>query len=151
MATSAREVGGSRQACLIASPHMGLDGRQGVNSKRRNPPRASGGRGAMEGTPDSGSAGQRARLSPGESSPPLAAAAVAPQKGPALPGRQEAGQCGFLAPPPAGRTWLWLSRAGLGTLHQRTLDLALEAHALSRPPRRTGREGKSSFLPYCGL
>ena len=36
-------------------------------------------------------AGRRERLSPGEPFPPLAAAAAAPQRGPALPGRWEAG------------------------------------------------------------
>ena len=95
-------------------------------------------------------AGRRTRLSPGEPFPPLAAAAAAPQRGPALPGRWEAGWQGFPARPVAGQTWLGLSRAWLDTLHQQTLALALGAHALSQPRRGTRGDGKSSFLPEEG-
>lgn len=95
-------------------------------------------------------AGRRARLSPGEPFPPLAAAAAAPQREPALPGRWEAGWRGFLARPTAGQTWLGLSRAWLDTRHQQTLALALGARVLSQPRRGTGGDGKSSFLPKEG-
>ena len=95
-------------------------------------------------------AGRRARLSPGEPFPPLAAAAAAPQRGPALPGRWEAGWRGFLARPAAGQTWLGLSRAWLDTRHQQTLALALGARVQSQPRRGTGGDGKSSFLPEEG-
>ena len=104
------------------------------------------------GIPDTGraEAGRRMRLSPGEPFPPLAAAAAAPQRGPALPGRWEAGWQGFPARPVAGQTWLGLSRAWLDTRHQQTLALALGAHALSQPRRGARGDGKSSFLPEEG-
>lgn len=128
------------------------DRRAGGKGQRRNPPWAGGGRGERQApqTWVEAEAGQRARLSPGESSPPLAAAATAPRRGPALPGRWAAGWRHFLAPSAAGQTWLWLSRACSGTRHQQTLALALGAHAPSQPPKGTGGEGKSSFLPSCG-
>lgn len=132
----------------------------GRSSRRRNPPWAGGGGGRKASQTQAGQrqgkvtgraeAGRRTRLSPGEPFPPLAAAAAARQRGPALPGRWEAGWQGFLARPAAGQTWLGLSRAWLDTRHQQTLALALGAHALSQPRRGTRGDGKSSFLPEEG-
>lgn len=121
-----------------------------MNSTRRSPPSAEGTEDGSKAPQTETEEGPRAGLSPGESCPPLAAAAAAPQKGPALPGRWEAGWREPRAHLAAGPTWLWPSRACSGTRRQQTLGLVLGAHAPSQPPRGTGREGKSSFLLDCG-